>query len=335
MQLSHDAPRSDISPAQPMGGVSPVWLPHEPGCTSRCELWVHMRAVRCGPSPVRVGAALARSISVEVATCQRLGKGLPNNGVKLTKHAQACRPSWDKFIEAGIAACAQRSTEIMMPEPVTSNGWRCPACGVLKPTDGYYRATSILGRMRVCKACHIARVVRRQAERYSNEVAYREATVRRVVNRQAKRYSGDSLFRQEKVKRVVRRQAKRYAEEKKYAVSQSMSVAIRTSLKNRKTGDHWEGILGYTVVDLMIHLEALFAPGMTWENYGEWHIDHITPRTAFDFSSPMDPGFRQCWSLGNLQPLWARDNIAKSDRLRDGSRARRRTIPGSSPKRVQ
>ena len=197
-------------------------------------------------------------------------------------------------------------------------------CGVPKPAEDYYRATSILGRMRVCKACHIARVVRRQAERYSNDSAFRKRKTDNVVRRQGERYSNDGAYRKRRIDKVVRRQAKRYAENYRFAVSQSMSVAIRASVRNRKAGNHWEGLVGYSLADLMAHLEERFAPGMTWENYGKWHIDHIIPRAAFDFISPMDPAFKQCWSLGNLQPLWARDNITKSDRLSDGSRARRR-----------
>ncbi len=63
------------------------------------------------------------------------------------------------------------------------------------------------------------------------------------------------------------------------------------------------------------HLESLFTNGMTWENYGKWHIDHIIPKSFFEFSSPNDVEFKMCWRLDNLQPLWAKDNIIKSNKL--------------------
>jgi hypothetical protein len=48
---------------------------------------------------------------------------------------------------------------------------------------------------------------------------------------------------------------------------------------------------------------------MTWDNYGEWHIDHIKPRVLFD--NRIAEQALRCWALTNLQPLWAADNMAK------------------------
>lgn len=72
--------------------------------------------------------------------------------------------------------------------------------------------------------------------------------------------------------------------------------------------------LGYTRQDLASHLEAQFSDGMSWANYGEWHIDHIIPKNLFDPTSKRQ--LRECWSLDNLRPLWAKDNCS---RPRDGS----------------
>lgn len=72
--------------------------------------------------------------------------------------------------------------------------------------------------------------------------------------------------------------------------------------------------LGYTRHQLKCHLEGLFTCGMSWENYGVWHIDHIIPKNLFDPNDPID--VQQCWALENLRPLWAADNL---QRPRDGS----------------
>lgn len=87
------------------------------------------------------------------------------------------------------------------------------------------------------------------------------------------------------------------------------------SLRGRKAGCRWERLVGYTLVDLMAHLEALFVPGMNWDNIGRWHIDHRRPRSTFEYSSPEDEAFKECWSLENLQPLWAHENMRKGARL--------------------
>ncbi len=95
----------------------------------------------------------------------------------------------------------------------------------------------------------------------------------------------------------------------------NISIAICNSLACDKNGWHWEELVGYTLTDLKKHLEKHFLPGMTWDNYGEWHIDHRIPIAAFNFETPFDLDFRQCWALRNLQPLWAAQNRSKKDRL--------------------
>lgn len=71
-------------------------------------------------------------------------------------------------------------------------------------------------------------------------------------------------------------------------------------------------ILGYSLQELISHLEKQFTEGMSWDNYGQWHIDHIKPVCSFRFASKEDPAFKECWSLNNLRPLWAKDNLQKS-----------------------
>lgn len=99
-------------------------------------------------------------------------------------------------------------------------------------------------------------------------------------------------------------------------LSQRMSSSIGKALKGNKSGRHWETLVNYTVEDLKKHLERLFLPGMTWENYGPvWHIDHKIPVKAHNFEKPEDRDFGRCWALKNLQPLWAMENCLKQDKI--------------------
>ena len=52
---------------------------------------------------------------------------------------------------------------------------------------------------------------------------------------------------------------------------------------------------------------------MSWERFlnGEIHIDHIVPKSRFNYEKPDDPEFKICWGLANLQPLWNTDNWSK------------------------
>lgn len=64
-------------------------------------------------------------------------------------------------------------------------------------------------------------------------------------------------------------------------------------------------------------LKNRWQPGMSWKNYGRygWHLDHNKPKAAFDKDKLQDPyskEFIECWSLKNLQPLWAEENLSKA-----------------------
>lgn len=98
------------------------------------------------------------------------------------------------------------------------------------------------------------------------------------------------------------------------AINARMAAGIRNSLVNGKEGRSWETLVGFTVQDLMTHLERQFAEGMNWNNRSEWHIDHRRPLVSFNFETPECPQFREAWALTNLQPLWAVDNLSKGGR---------------------
>jgi hypothetical protein len=72
-------------------------------------------------------------------------------------------------------------------------------------------------------------------------------------------------------------------------------------------------LLGCSVQHVRDHLESQFTEGMTWKTQGEWHIDHILPCASFNLEEPEEQ--KKCFHWTNLQPLWAKDNITKGDRL--------------------
>ena len=110
---------------------------------------------------------------------------------------------------------------------------------------------------------------------------------------------------------------KRRAEDPKYRLGVRTRTAVWQLLKERgvKKTNKTFNLLGYSIEELMTHLEALFTTGMTWDNYGEWHVDHKIPMNSFQFDSTDDVGFKECWKLSNLQPLWGSDNLTKGTKL--------------------
>lgn len=72
-------------------------------------------------------------------------------------------------------------------------------------------------------------------------------------------------------------------------------------------------ILGCSVDVLIFHLESQFKDGMSWDNYGYygWHIDHIVPLSNAKTEEEL---YKLC-HYSNLQPLWGKDNMKKSNKL--------------------
>ena len=125
-----------------------------------------------------------------------------------------------------------------------------------------------------------------------------------------------------KKKRNKRLKKKRDADPK-FRLDGIMATTISKALRGKKAGRKWEELVGYSVEDLMIHLESKFEPWMNWDNYGvyeegkfKWHIDHIKPKSLFNYTYPEDKEFKECWALKNLQPLEAIENIKKSNKYK-------------------
>lgn len=111
-----------------------------------------------------------------------------------------------------------------------------------------------------------------------------------------------------------------------YKMHNSVSRGVFSMLGEKKSRSKWCDLLGFSVVDLMNHLQSQFETWMTWENYGnnkgKWVIDHILPIELFELESKFDPRLKVCWSLRNLRPISCEENSSKLDRLPDGRLAR-------------
>lgn len=98
-------------------------------------------------------------------------------------------------------------------------------------------------------------------------------------------------------------------------IAHNLRTRVRQSLQLNKSGKaaKTEELTGISYKGLRTYLESKFVSGMTWNNYGEWHIDHIIPINYFDLS--VEENQRICFNYRNLQPLWKFENISKNDKI--------------------
>jgi len=121
-------------------------------------------------------------------------------------------------------------------------------------------------------------------------LASSEAAIRVEIRRR--------LARENKIKRLIANQLRQQ---------------LRQFLGSKNKGSpEMRELIGCSVSELKKHLEAKWKLGMSWDNYGQWHIDHIVPCAAFDLTNEDDR--KRCFHWSNLQPLWAAENFAKSDK---------------------
>lgn len=151
---------------------------------------------------------------------------------------------------------------------------------------------------------------------------WKEENIDRVVEGWRKQYQKDKerikarakIFYEEH-KNDPDYKAKRKAAIKRWNKRNPCFKFIRRSLRRAMANYGDYELVGYTAAELRNHLQAQFKDGMSWDNYGEWHIDHIKPIKAFIDEGVTDPAIIN--ALDNLQPLWASENLSKGARYNE------------------
>jgi hypothetical protein len=95
-----------------------------------------------------------------------------------------------------------------------------------------------------------------------------------------------------------------------YKILCNLRTRLYLVLKNNPKSLTTIRLVGCSIKKLRRHLESKFVRGMSWDNYGKWHVDHIRPCASFDLSKFEEQA--KCFNWKNLQPLWAKDNLSKT-----------------------
>ena len=94
-------------------------------------------------------------------------------------------------------------------------------------------------------------------------------------------------------------------------LSSIVQKRCRSALKSKKSKRTMEYV-GCTIEEFKAHISSQFKEGMSWDNHGKWHIDHIIP---LKYNNPSIEETIERLHYTNTQPLWATDNIAKGNRF--------------------
>jgi len=173
--------------------------------------------------------------------------------------------------------------------------------------------------MKTCTKCKISKEATKeffQADKRGRDGL--NATCKDCANKKAREWKANHPERaRERQKSYVTKRKDKMRAYARHRYATDPFTRARNNIKNRiyevMETEQYSTTLGCSGTKLKRHLESLFQPGMTWENYGEWHIDHKTPLSV---SYAQGPGsFKKACHYTNLQPLWAIDNLRKSNKV--------------------
>lgn len=199
--------------------------------------------------------------------------------------------------------CHNKRYHTKEPKIIEITELECLSCNITKSVEFFSKSKySKYGVARVCLSCQSKKVM----EKYHSDEEYmklkKEQKRKSIKKHWSKRVDYCNNYFKERAKRdpVFRMKTR-------FRSNIYNSFKRRGYNKNSKTikilGSEWEVVKE--------HFESLFQEGMTWENMGKWHIDHIIPLST---ALTEDDVVKLCF-YKNLQPLWGEDNWLKSDNI--------------------
>ena len=170
----------------------------------------------------------------------------------------------------------------------------CITCHASKPVSLFHQ------KRNQCKAC-----------KYAKQREWKQKNRKKVAEYQREYWRTWQLQNRDKINDTRSKRRKNDPEYNLICALRTRMLAVVKRADLVKKCDSTSELLGISPQGLREWLEAQFTEGMSWENRSDWHVDHRVPCGAFDMTVPEQQ--RICFWYKNLQPLWAKDNIQKSN----------------------
>lgn len=177
---------------------------------------------------------------------------------------------------------------------------KCSKCNQFKDKlDFYQNKKNIDGLTSQCKECYKKYYQLNKEEKIEYGKKYSQINKEYINN---KRKFKRNKRRKERLQTDTNYKLKCYLRNQLYRV-------LNNKFKSKSTLE----LLGCSLEEFKKYFESKFIKGMSWNNYGKWHIDHIKPCASFNLINEEEQ--KKCFHYTNLQPLWKIDNLRKGKSL--------------------
>lgn len=203
---------------------------------------------------------------------------------------------------------------------------QCSKCNKKHNIDNFYKQkASSDGISSYCKNCHKKyctkwklknkKKIKKQQRKYQveNKDKINEYNKRWRQSNPDKIYAIRRKHREEHREKINKRRREKRKENINFRLRTIISNRIKMALSRGSKNSTSYELTGCSWEHLKLYLESQFRVGMSWDNFGDWHIDHIKPCCSFDLTDIEQQ--KLCFHYTNLQPLWAIDNLKKSGKL--------------------
>lgn len=178
---------------------------------------------------------------------------------------------------------------------------KCKRCNSLKSHADFYKHKGCLGGLRPeCKQC------------WNKKTASYYTKNKEVISSYKTVWARENYKKEEKRLLIRKYNIDRWHTDVFERLRRTIRAATRRMLKKQKTikSKRSTELLGCSIEEAKAHIERQFVAGMSWDNHGTWHIDHIKPLAS---AKTIVDAEKLC-HYTNLQPLWAKDNLTKGAR---------------------
>jgi hypothetical protein len=219
----------------------------------------------------------------------------------------------------------------------------CPKCKIKKTKNCYSRSkTRKDGLQCYCKECSSIKnkewySIHKDKHSQNNKIwhlknkdkvkkrgkKYRKNNKNKIQEKSKKYYENNKeIIRKKRKKYYVKNKKKiiqyiqeyrkkRYKTDMNFKMDDLLRNSVRRALKGESKSKRTMEIIGCSTEDFWKYLESKFTDGMTRKNHGKWHIDHIIPISS---AKTLEEKIKLS-HYTNLQPLWAKDNLKKSNKF--------------------